>query len=250
MLHPRRRPAVTTAAKPIFTLRELCRRYSGNGTDFELWVPSLTVNAGELVVLKGASGSGKSTLLDILALISHPDRVTDFRFVPGPGPGIDVARLWSEGRLDSLSRLRGEHIGYILQVGGLLPFLTVRENIGLPCRLLGRSSVRTVLELTERLDISRQLDKFPAQLSVGERQRVAIARALAHRPNVVLADEPTASVDPLNATAILQLLLDLVERSGITTIIASHDWQGMAGLRTLEFRLEREGSLSRATVGN
>lgn len=196
MFHSRRRLAVTTAAEPVFTLRGLCRHYSGGGTDFELWVPSLKVKAGELVVLKGASGSGKSTLLDILALVSRPDRVADFRFVPGLGPGMDVARLWSEGRWDTLSQLRGEHIGYILQVGGLLSFLTVRENMGLSCRLLGRPSLRAVLELAERLSISHQLDKFPAQLSVGERQRVAIARALAHRPKVVLADEPTASVDP------------------------------------------------------
>jgi putative ABC transport system ATP-binding protein len=107
-----------------------------------------------------------------------------------------------------------------------------------------------VPELAERLGISRQLDKFPAQLSVGERQRVAIARALVHRPNVVLADEPTASVDPLNAAAILQVLLELVERFGTTTVIASHDWQGIAGLQALEFRLERDGSLTRASVGN
>jgi len=250
MFHSRRRPAVTAPAEPVFALRELCRRYSGGGADFELWVPALTLKAGELVVLKGVSGSGKSTLLDILALVSRPDRAAYFRFTPGPGRGADAAQLWRDGQVDTLSRLRGEHIGYILQTGGLLPFLTVRENIGLPCRLLGRPLLRAVPELAERLGISRQLDKFPAQLSVGERQRVAIARALVHRPNVVLADEPTASVDPLNAAAILQVLLELVERFGTTTVIASHDWQGIAGLQALEFRLERDGSLTRASVGN
>lgn len=240
------------SVEPVFLLRDLRKMRAGIGASFELQVPTLTIQAGEVVVLKGISGSGKSTLLDILALALQPDQLSDFRFAPGNSIRADARRLWREGNVDALGRLRGEYIGYVLQTGGLLPFLTVRENIVLPCRLLGQQSHQLPQELSERLGISDQLSKFPHQLSIGERQRVAIARALAHQPSVVLADEPTASVDPLNADVILKLFLGLVERFGVTAIIASHDWQRIAapGLTLLQHRLEREGTVTRSLYWN
>ncbi|MFZ0789758.1 MAG: ATP-binding cassette domain-containing protein, partial [Chromatiaceae bacterium] len=160
----------------------------------------------------------------------------------------DLMGLWRRDDLDALGRLRGAHIGYVLQTGGLLPFLTARENIVLSCRLLGRDPGGLIDRLAERLGIGPQLGKRPGQLSVGERQRVAIARAMAHRPSVVLADEPTASVDPVNAAAILELLLELVHQSGVTAIIASHDWkpEGMPGVWVLGHRIERDGETTRS----
>jgi putative ABC transport system ATP-binding protein len=243
---------MTPSAEPVFFIRELQKRRRGAGASFELQVPALTIQAGEIVVLKGVSGSGKSTLLDMLALALRPDQVSHFRFAPGNGISADAGRLWRNNNVDALGRLRGEHIGYVLQTGGLLSFLTVRENMALSCHLLGRPADPPLEDLAEQLGISAQLDKLPGQLSVGERQRVAIARALAHRPSVVLADEPTASVDPLNADVILQLFLGLVERFGVTTIIASHDWQRIAaaGLQLLQHRLEKDGAVTRALFWN
>jgi len=233
---------------PVYLCQGLIKRRVGGGTAFELLVPELRIAPGEVVVLQGASGSGKSTLLDLLALALRPDRAGIFSFRPEHRAATDLWRLWQRDDLDGLGQLRGTHIGYVLQTGGLLSFLTARENIALSCRLLGRDPGGLIERLAERLDISAQLDKRPGQLSVGERQRVAIARALAHRPGVVLADEPTASVDPLNAARILDLFLQLVRQSGACAVIASHDWRSeqLPGVRMLEHRIERDGDLTRS----
>jgi putative ABC transport system ATP-binding protein len=234
---------------PLFRIRDLRKRRAGVGASFELRVPHLIIEPGTILVVRGSSGSGKSTLLDLLALALQPDRAEQFQFSPRPGMNADIVSLWGAGAADHLSWLRGAHIGYVLQTGGLLPFLTVRENIGLSCRLLGKSSDR-VMDLAERLSIRGQLDKLPAQLSVGERQRVAIARALAHRPSLILADEPTASVDPLNAKTILDLFLELAGGLKMTAVIATHDGLRTAGLPVLQHRLERAGSVTRASFWN
>jgi putative ABC transport system ATP-binding protein len=237
-------------SNPVYACRDLLkRRQAGTGAGsvgFELRVPSLRIRPGEVVVLRGASGSGKSTLLDLLALALKPDGGESFGFRPEHLESTDLLRLWGRNDLDGLGRLRAAHIGYVLQTGGLLPFLSARENITLSCRLLGRDPGGRIERLAERLGISAQLDKRPGQLSVGERQRVAIARAMAHRPSVVLADEPTASVDPVNAVAIRELFLDLVQRSGVTAVIAAHDWDPSAfpGVQVLEHRIERAGDMA------
>jgi putative ABC transport system ATP-binding protein len=240
---------MVAGSEPIFVIRELRKRRAEAGSAFELRVPELVVRPGQVVVLRGISGSGKSTLLDVLAMALRPDRAECFTFAPDPDIQSDILGLWRNGNIDELGRLRGRHIGYVLQTGGLLPFLTVGENIALPRRLLGQRSRDGIDELTRRLGIAGQLNKRPAQLSVGERQRVAIARALVHRPRVVLADEPTASVDPLNAEAILALFLELVQQLGVTAIIASHDWERIAaaGFLVLDHRIERRGQTTRAS---
>lgn len=233
---------------PVYSCEGLVKRRAAAGAGFELRVPNLHIRAGEICVLQGASGSGKSTLLDLLAMALKPDAADGFSFRPQNRDATDLRRLWRRHDLDGLGRLRGRHLGYVLQTGGLLSFLTARENIGLSCRLLGRAAGGLVERLAERLGIVQQLDKYPAQLSVGERQRVAIARAMAHRPSVVLADEPTASVDPLNAAAILELLLELVRGAGVTAVIATHDWrpQRLPGVRVLSHRVERAEGWTRS----
>ncbi|TVQ86051.1 MAG: ATP-binding cassette domain-containing protein [Chromatiaceae bacterium] len=237
-----------SASRPIYVCRGLGKRRADGGTAFELLIPELRIRAGEVVILRGASGSGKSTLLDLLALALRPDQAEQFCFRPPERELSDLWRLWQAHDQDGLGRLRAGHIGYVLQTGGLLSFLTARENIGLSCRLLGRDPGGLVERLAERLGIAPLLDQLPGRLSVGERQRVAIARALAHRPSVVLADEPTASVDPLNAARILDLFLDLVRQSGACAVIASHDWtpRGSPGVRVLQHRLERVGEVTRS----
>ncbi|AFL75294.1 ABC transporter ATP-binding protein [Thiocystis violascens] len=250
------------ASQPVYVCRNLVKRRlsapeagagSGSGVaGFELRVPSLTIAPGEVAVLRGESGSGKSTLLDLLALALRPDGADTFSFRPEHREPTDLLRLWERSDLNELGRLRGARIGYVLQTGGLLPFLTARENIALACRLLGRNPGGHIERLAERLSIVDQLDRRPGQLSVGERQRVAIARAMAHRPSVILADEPTASVDPVNAVAIRELLLELVRKAGITAVIATHDWTpgAVSGVQILEHRIERDGDLTRSLFWN
>jgi len=177
---------------------------------------------GAKIALIGESGSGKSTLLELLAMILRPSSTETFLFAPTAGPAFEVEQLWRAGNANALGGLRSRHIGYVLQHGGLLPYLTVRDNIELPRRLLALRAGDTVADLASQLGIAAHLDKLPAELSVGQRQRVAIARALAHGPNIVIADEPTAALDPANAERIFALLVQLADTLGVTLIVATH----------------------------
>ncbi|MDH1147875.1 ATP-binding cassette domain-containing protein, partial [Pseudomonas mosselii] len=169
---------------------------------YSLQVDRLHLAVGERVALVGPSGCGKSTLLDLLALVLAPDAAQGF--VLG---GEDIAGLWRGRQLDRLASWRSRHLGYVLQAGGLLGFLDVRGNIRLPRQLLGLGDDGSVERLAEALDVHDQLGKKPAALSLGQRQRVSCARALAHAPTLLLADEPTAALDPVNAERVMQLLL-------------------------------------------
>lgn len=193
---------------------------------------------GDKLALVGESGSGKSTLLELLAMILKPSAWGEFLFAPSNGSAHDIGALWRAGNADQLGELRSRHIGYILQYGGLLPYLSVRENIELSRRLLGLPIADQAADLARRLDIEAQLDKLPDALSVGQRQRVAIARALAHEPNIILADEPTAALDPANAERIFALLVEVADALGVTLIAATHA-QALAqraGLTLIEHR--------------
>jgi putative ABC transport system ATP-binding protein len=150
--------------------------------------------------------------------------------------------VWQRKRLGSLARIRMVNIGYVLQTGGLFPFLSIRENIGISRLGLGLSINSAVNSIAERLHIERHLNKLPGQLSVGERQRVAIARAMAHNPSLVIADEPTASLDPINAEEIMNLFSNLADEFGVTLIMATHDWGklGERGFRRIQFDLEQD----------
>ena len=139
----------------------------------------------------------------------------------------------------------------MLQTGGLLPFLTVHDNVMVQRRLLGMAEDGGVGRLLERLGIARHAHRHPSKLSVGERQRVAIARALAHHPAVVIADEPTASLDPVKAEEIMALFAELVAEQGVTLVMATHDHDLAArfGFRPVTFALaaDAEGGVT-ATV--
>jgi putative ABC transport system ATP-binding protein len=186
-------------------------------------VPRLDVARGMKLALIGESGSGKSTLLELLAMILMPTGSAAFSFVPTPGEAVsDLAAVWQARDSDRLSEFRSRYIGYVLQHGGLLPYLTVRRNMELPRLLLGLPVDSVADELAERLSIAPQLDKLPSALSVGQRQRAAIGRALAHEPPIVIADEPTAAIDPLNSQRIMALFVELVEDLGVTLILATH----------------------------
>lgn len=217
------------------------KRYAAGGAGFRLSIPRLEIAAGAKLAFVGESGSGKSTLLELLAMILRPSEAACFRFTPqAGGESCDLAAAWSAGDADRLSDLRSRHVGYVLQHGGLLPYLTVRENINLSLWLLRRPPADVAERWAARLHIAGQLDKRPAALSVGQRQRAAIARALAHDPVVLIADEPTASVDPVNAGRIMDLMVGLVDELGVTLIVASHalGLVQRAGLRMIDHRIE------------
>ncbi len=194
-----------------------------DAADFELLVESLVVRRGEAVAFAGPSGSGKSTLLDLLALALRPSRAGAFSFGTRAGQAVDAAALWRAGDEDGLTAARAAHLGYVLQQGGLLPFLSVRRNIAISQAVLGRPDPARVEAVAARLEIAPLLDRLPATLSVGQRQRAAIARALAHRPAVVLADEPTASVHPALADTVLALLIEQARQDDAALVLATHD---------------------------
>jgi len=191
----------------------------GTGSQrYSLVIPALQLRAGEQLAIIGPSGCGKSTLLDLLALVLAPDQVGRFEF-----DNTDIGGLWRADQQSTLAAQRSQHLGYVLQTGGLLGFLDVRGNIALSRQLLGLKDDGSVARLAEQLEISDQLAKKPADLSVGQRQRVSCARALAHAPQLVLADEPTASLDPLNAERVMQALLAQAREHRAACVIATHD---------------------------
>ena len=226
----------------VYHLRDVIRDRASEGVTFRLRVPSLQIAKGEKIALIGESGCGKSTLLDMLAFIAQPTDLAAFCFRPElDEEAMDVAHLWKKKRMNKLGNLRRHHIGYVMQTGGLLPYLTVRDNINLSRSVLGLRRDGTVDHLAEALGIENQLKKRPDALSTGERQRVAIGRALAHRPAIVIADEPTASLDPYAAENVMSLFLALAEEFNSTVILASHAWRHIKelGLRRLSHRTSR-----------
>lgn len=231
----------------IYSLKNVVKDRFVDGHGFRLQVPSIEVRECEHVALVGHSGCGKSTLLDMLAMVLHPDSCDEFVISPPNDKAQDVSRLWNKKKQNRLAKLRKQHIGYVLQQGGLLPYLTVRENIELPRRLMNLPSDDSASSLARVMGIHRQLDKLPGLLSAGERQRAAFTRALAHRPSILLADEPTASLDPITARKIMAVVMELVKGLNITLIIASHDWPEVykMDLRVLHQKAEmvEEGSI-------
>lgn len=219
----------------------MVKSYAAGGSQFRLDIPRLDILRGAKLAFVGESGSGKSTLLELLAMILRPTESREFSFCPQPDDSAhDIAAAWQSADVNALGDLRSRHIGYVLQNGGLLPYLTVRDNINLSRRLLFGPTEDVAGHWADRLRIAAQLGKHPAELSVGQRQRAAIARALAHDPTVLIADEPTAAIDPANAERIMQLMVGLVDDLGVTLIIASHAHRLMrsAGLTMIEHTID------------
>lgn len=240
--------AAVNAANPaaggnmLYRLHSVEKTRTAGDVSFSLRVPDLRIYQGEKIALIGESGCGKSTLLDLLAFILEPSSATTFQFNNlHHARAVDIAGYWEKNQLNRLTALRKLNMGYVMQTGGLLPFLTVRQNINLSRKILGMPNDGSVDELASELGLSRHLNKLPDALSTGERQRVAIGRALAHKPAIVIADEPTASVDPFAAEKIMSLFIGLVEELNITVIVASHAWRHIKqlGLRRLAHHTRR-----------
>jgi putative ABC transport system ATP-binding protein len=206
---------------PLLFLERLTKVREKGGVVFELRVPDLLVRSGEFLAVIGPSGCGKSTLLDFLGLVLKPTDYKNYVFYSAGGR-VNLGRLAESKAAD----LRQAELGYVLQAGGLLPYLSIAENILLPARLnhvKGKIAARRLGELAERLNIRDQLNKKPAHLSGGQRQRAAIARALIHDPRLVLADEPTAAVDFPTAREISGLFRDLTSSLGRGLVVVTHD---------------------------
>jgi len=237
--------APAPAGDMLYQLQDVVKTRTAGDSSFSLRVPNLQIHQGEKIALIGESGCGKSTLLDMLAFILEPSTAASFQFNNAhKADTVDIAAYWKKNKLNRLTALRKLNMGYVMQTGGLLPFLTVRENINLSRKILGMPNDNSVEKLASELGLSRHLNKLPDALSTGERQRVAIGRALAHKPSIVIADEPTASVDPFAAEKIMSLFIGLVEELNITVIVASHAWRHIKqlGLRRLAHHTRRSAN--------
>lgn len=177
---------------------------------------SLVINKGEVVSIVGPSGAGKTTLLQIIGTLDRPD---DGSVVID---GQDITGL-SHGKL---ADFRNRNIGFVFQFHQLLPEFSAVENVMIPALIAGKSrrqAKEKALSLLEMLGLSERVDHKPAQLSGGEKQRVAVARALVNDPAVVLADEPSGSLDSKNKSELHQLFFELRDRLGQTFVIVTHD---------------------------
>tara|TARA_B110000305_G_scaffold242111_2_gene320009 strand:+ start:2177 stop:2854 length:678 start_codon:yes stop_codon:yes gene_type:complete len=175
---------------------------------------SLEVRAGEVVGLWGASGSGKSTLLHLLGGLDLPD--TGTMEVCGLDPTREVDRI----------ELRRHQLGYIFQMHNLIPDLTVEENVRVPALAIGTPRAETakrVRELADKVGISHRLHHRIQDLSGGERQRTAICRALMNGPRLLLADEPTGSLDEKTGDTVFALLKEMAEQNNIAILLATHE---------------------------
>ena len=199
----------------LLELHDLIKRYvSPDGeTNVVLDVPEFTLDAKSQVALRGTSGSGKTTLLNIIAGILSADAgrvVFD---------GQDVTRM-SETERD---RYRARNLGYVFQTFNLLGGYSALENVVLGMSFGPGKDVAFASELLERLGLADRLNHRPHQMSIGQQQRVALARALANRPRLVLADEPTGSLDPSSADSAIDMIRDLCRDQGAALLVVSHD---------------------------
>lgn len=176
----------------------------------------LTIEQGEIVSIVGPSGAGKTTLLQIIGTLDRPDS-GQVLF-----DGVDVARYKEK----QLSAFRNQHIGFVFQFHQLLPEFSALENVMMPALIKGVSMAearRTAMKMLDYLNLTQRATHKPSELSGGEKQRVAVARALVNRPQVILADEPSGSLDTQNKEELHQLFFDLRQELGQTFIIVTHD---------------------------
>lgn len=185
----------------------------GDETIEALKETNFSVDKGEFVAIIGPSGSGKSTLLTIAGGLQSPSS----------GEIWINARALNEKKEKARAKVRFEEIGFILQASNLVPFLTVKKQLQLVDKVNKAKENRAGLDLLKRLGLEKLVDKYPEELSGGERQRVAIVRALYNDPTIILADEPTASLDTEKAYEVVKILAKEAKEKNKATIMVTHD---------------------------
>lgn len=198
---------------PLLEVRNLCKSYD-EGRIEALRGVDLSIRAGEYVAISGPSGSGKSTLLHLLGGLDTPTS------------GQVLFQNQPLGSAVDLDDYRAHQVGFIFQAFYLLPTLSALENVQVP--MLGVSSdannrVQRAMCLLREMGLENRLHQYPNELSAGERQRVAIARALANQPSILLADEPTGNLDSVNSARIMEMLIGIQKKHGMTLIVITHE---------------------------
>jgi putative ABC transport system ATP-binding protein len=206
----------------LIEMRDVVKVYSTAAGDFPaLKDINLQISAGEFVGIIGKSGAGKSTLLNMITGVDHLS--SGEVVVNANGAPVSIHKM----KEDDVALWRGQTMGVVFQSFQLLPMLTLVENITLPMDLCGnfspRQSRNRALELLRLVEIEEHADKLPALISGGQQQRVAIARALANEPAILIADEPTGSLDSVTADNIFGLFQQLVTEQGMTIVMVTHD---------------------------
>jgi ABC-type lipoprotein export system ATPase subunit len=207
---------------PLIEMRDVVKVYATAAGEFRaLKEINLQVGSGEFVGIVGKSGAGKSTLLNMITGVDH---VTSGEVIMHTnGYPVSIHKM----KEDQVAAWRGQNLGVVFQSFQLLPMLTLVENIMLPMDLCGRFSSKgsraRALELLRLVEIEGHADKLPSQISGGQQQRVAIARALANDPAILVADEPTGSLDSVTSEHIFEVFEHLVSEQGKTIIMVTHD---------------------------
>ncbi|PLV59405.1 ABC transporter ATP-binding protein [Thermotoga sp. KOL6] len=215
----------------------LWKEYNGREKVTALKGINLRISSGEFVVILGPSGSGKTTLLNCL---SGVDRPTEGKVIIN---GVDLYTLSEEER----TRYRAKNMGFVFQFFNLVPVLTTLENVELPLLILGvnrKEAKERAFNLLRRVGLAHKWNRFPEELSGGEKQRVAIARALIHNPKVVWADEPTGALDNETGDMIIDLLLEM--KKNTTLVVVTHD-ERIAEKADRVIRI-REGQIEQDTL--
>ena len=201
----------------ILQLENVSRFYgSGSTSVCALKNVSLTVEPGETVALVGTSGSGKTTLLNLAAGLDRPSE----------GNVLLMGQSLADFNEARRARLRRTCVGFVFQALNLIPWLNISENIQLPLAMVGQAGAERIERASSLLasaGLETRARAFPQELSAGEQQRVAALRAMAHRPKLVLMDEPTSCLDTQNAGILMELVVDLNRDEGVTVILATHD---------------------------
>lgn len=215
-------------APPLLRACGLTRTYAGAGPGPGILRNlDLDLDSGEIVAVVGRSGSGKTTLLNLIGAMDRPD-LGSLAF-----KGADMT-VWDDRARTAFRRAR---LGFVFQAFNLLPTLTVRENVELPLELNGLADPQRVTELLAALGIAALADRFPDQISGGEQQRTAIARAIAHRPDLIIADEPTGNLDRDTGREVIALFEQRVRTAGATLLMATHSDEMLGHAdRVLELR--------------
>lgn len=197
----------------MLKINNLCKSYSTPQGEMDVLKNlSLDIQAGEKVALVGESGCGKSTLLHVIAGL-EPIQAGSVKV-----GRTDVATLDEAGR----AALRRENLSLIFQQFNLITSMTVADNLSFEAQLAGRYDPDWTNELSDRLDLSDLMHRYPEQLSGGQQQRLAIARSFAAKPSIILADEPTGNLDEANSDIVLDIAFELVAQTGCTLVLATH----------------------------